>query len=351
MYRLFSSFRKPIVVSLLTLPLVQQTSYSDSTTSSNNPTTTIKKKIIPNLTFKAIEDEEDGVAIIAGTASKSLAQKICAQLGKSLSPTDIAKFSDGETTIRYRDSMRGKDVFIIQTCSAPVNESTMELLLAIGAAKRAGAASVTAVIPYFGYRLNRRGFPISSTHHSRFLWNAANDIAKMLLVVGADKVISVDLQRPGQNHEGCFFKNALPAETISTNDLFINHFKEYLEQDASVIIISPNTELVKKAKKYQTKLRSARPDLLVDCGAILRSDADPVPINGSNLDIRGDVSGKDVILIADYVGKRGCLIFFRFSSRVSMFYRLCSAVEYDVSSPYERWGKKSDNMCLACMAG
>jgi ribose-phosphate pyrophosphokinase len=248
-------------------------------------------------------DEEDPIAIISGTTSKLLSQKICDQLGKNLSPTDISKFSDGETSISLRDSMRGKDVFVIQTCAAPVNESTMELLLAIGAAKRAGASSVTAIIPYFGYRLNRRGFPISSTHHSRFLWNASFDIAKMLMVLGADKVLSVDLQRPGQNHEACFFKNSLPAETISTSDLFIQFFQETLPKNGSLIIMSPNTELVKKAKKYQSKLRSVRSDLVVDCGAFLRNDAETIPLNASSLEIKGDVKGKDVILISDYIGK------------------------------------------------
>ena len=281
-------FRRGFVASIGLLSSLSKPSYSDGEQAVKAP---------------KIDFSEENFAIIAGTASKSLATKISSHLGTKLSPTDISKFSDGETSISYRDSMRGKDVFVVQTCSAPVNETTMELLLAIGAAKRAGAASVTAVIPYFGYRLNRRGFPISSTHHSRFLWNAANDIAKMLLILGADKVISVDLQRPGQNHEACFFKNALPAETVSTNDLFINFFSKFFERDSSLIVLSPTTELVKKAKKYQNKLRKARPDLLVDCGAILRGDADAVAVNGTNLEIKGDVSGKSVILIADYLGE------------------------------------------------
>lgn len=246
---------------------------------------------------------DENVAIIAGTSSKELAQQICNQLGMDLSPTDISKFSDGETSISLRDSMRGKDVFVIQTCAAPVNESTMELLLSIGAAKRSGAATVTAVIPYFGYRFNRRGFHTSSTHHSRFLWNASYDIAKMLLIIGADKVISMDLQRPGQNEEACFFKNLLPAESITTNDLFIQYMANNLPKDGNVIILSPNTELVKKAKKYQYRLRLLRPDLLVDCGAFLRNDSDVIPLSGSHVEIKGEVKDKDVILIADYIGK------------------------------------------------
>lgn len=251
--------------------------------------------------FPRGEEEEESFAIISGSASKELSQRVCSELGKKLSPVDISKFSDGETSISLRESMRGKDVFVIQTCNAPVNDSTMELLLSIGAAKRSGASSVTVIVPYFAYRLNRRGLPISSTHHSRFLWNAANDIAKMLLIMGADKVISVDLQRPGQNHEACFFKNHLPAETISTTDLFIDHLGKNLTSNGSTIIMSSNTELVKKARKFQYKLKQVRSDLSVDCGAIMRNDSDPLPLNGNNLDVKGDVKGKDVILIEDYI--------------------------------------------------
>jgi ribose-phosphate pyrophosphokinase len=296
MRRLFHNISRPLLVSFLSASYVCSSSHLEPSEKNRKP---LKKNEKLDLSVRS----DDNVAIIAGTASKELSQRVCDEMGKQLSPTEVSKFSDGETSISLRDSMRGKDVFIIQTCSSPVNESTMELLLSIGAARRSGASSVTAVIPYFGYRLNRRGFPMSSTHHSRFLWNAANDIAKMLLILGADKVISFDLQRPGQNHEACFFKNSLPAETVSTNDLFIQHFSNNLPQNTSVIIVAPTTELVKKAKKYQMRLRSSRSDLHVDCGAFLRTDADSIPLNGAGIEMKGDVKDKVVILIADYIGK------------------------------------------------
>lgn len=250
-----------------------------------------------------VEKEADpDIAIISGTANRALSEKICLVMNRTLSDVEINKFSDGEISINIKESMRGKDVFVVQTCSPPVNENIMELLLSVAAAKRAGASTVTAVIPYFPYKLNRRGLPISTTHHSRFLWNASADVAKMLHILGVDKVISVDLQRTGQGHEACFFKAQLPAETISTNDLFVEYFARTLD-NYPIAIVSPNTEYAKKARKIQKKLAAARPGMSVDYAVFLRSDAEPVIGKGVTLDFQGDVKGKDVILIEDYIGE------------------------------------------------
>eukprot|EP01039_Chlorochromonas_danica_P004168 gene4166-4579_t len=244
---------------------------------------------------------EPSVSIISGTANKSLSQRISTLLGRDLSNVDIHKFSDGEISIQINESMRGKDVFIIQTCSPPVNDRIMELILSVAAAKRSGATTITAIIPYFGYKLNRRGLPISSTHHTRFLWNAAGDLAKMLQVAGVDKVISVDLQRTGQGHEACFLKAQLPAETISTNDLFVDYFQKKLDPTCPIVIVAANIENAKKAKKYQKKLSLGLPTAKIDCAAFLRTDAESTIFKGAQLELQGDVKGKDVVLIEDYI--------------------------------------------------
>lgn len=109
------------------------------------------------------------IEIISGTANRSLSEKIATIIGKPLCDVDTTRFSDGEILVKINESMRSKDVFIIQTCGAPVNDNVVELLLSIAAAKRSGAHTVTAVVPYFGYKLNRRELPISTTHNSRFL--------------------------------------------------------------------------------------------------------------------------------------------------------------------------------------
>lgn len=251
-----------------------------------------------------LDSEEDPeVSIISGSSNRALSEKIAKELGRKLSNVEIKHFSDGEISIVINESMRGKDVFILQSCAPAVNDSVMELLLAVAAARRCGAMTVTAVIPFFGYRLNRRGLPISTTHHSRFLWSAATDLAKMLLVMGVDKVISVDLQRPGQGHEACFFHTSLPAETITTHDLFVQHFHKILPLSSAdkLAIVSPNVEFVKKAKKFQSKLSQLRPDQEIDCAVFLRSDSDLSFTKGAALELQGDVRGKDVILIEDYI--------------------------------------------------
>lgn len=192
---------------------------------------------------------------MSGSTNTKLTKDICGYLGTSPANMDVTRFSDGEVTCMINESIRGKDVFCVQSCAPPVNDSVVELLLTVTALRRSGANTITAVIPYFGYKFHtKRGLPISTTYESRFLWNAAGDVAKMLQVVGVDKVVSVDLQRPGQGHEACFFDSSVPVETISTEGLFVDYFSETLDFSRPVVIVSPSTEYVKKAKKFQKKL-------------------------------------------------------------------------------------------------
>ena len=197
----------------------------------------------------------DDFAVLSGSSNRELTLEVCKRLGTTPTKMDITRFSDGEVSCEINESIRGKDVFIVQSCASPVNDSIMELLLTVTAVRRSGGATITAIIPYFGYKFHRkRGLPISTTYESRFMWNAASDVAKMLLVVGVDRVVSVDLQRPGQGHEACFFDGTVPVETISTTDLFVDHFANTLDLSVPVVVVSPATEYVKKAKKFLNKL-------------------------------------------------------------------------------------------------
>ena len=126
------------------------------------------------------------IKIFAGNSSKKLAQAICEQLDLELGKMDVGKFSDGETAVNIKESVRGCDVFIIQSTNTPVNDNLMELLLIIDACKRASAMRITAVIPYFGYarqdRKARARDPIS-----------AKLVADILQTAGADRVLTMDL--------------------------------------------------------------------------------------------------------------------------------------------------------------
>ncbi len=265
--------------------------------------------------------------IVSGSANTSLSNSVCQSLGTTVAPVDVTRFSDGEISCIINESVRGKDTYLIQSFGSPVNDNVMELLLTITALRRAGANSITAVIPYYGYKFHRnRGMPISTTMQSRFLWNASADIAKMLSVCGVDKVISVDLQRPGQNQEAAFFPGSIPVETIDSNSLFVNYFTkgDMIKDGDNFVVLSPNTEFVKKAKRFQRKLqdsiRSKGIDATVGYAAFLDDEVNDneVPQGpGSSTNsaprisvapklegaeaLLGDVNGADVIIVDDIV--------------------------------------------------
>jgi ribose-phosphate pyrophosphokinase len=195
------------------------------------------------------------LTIIGGSAHRPLAESIAHEVKMPLCKATLSRFADGEVLVQIMDNVRGQDVFIIQPCAAPVNDSIMELLLTVSCARRSGARRVTAVIPYFGYKHHRRGNAISTKHNSRFLWSGAGDFALMLEELGADHIIAVDLQRPGQGSEACFFDNQVPVETIVTTDLFIDNLLNKQKLSGPLTVVAPNAECYKKAKKFQGELQ------------------------------------------------------------------------------------------------
>jgi len=249
------------------------------------------------------------LAIITGSAHKVLADEISHSIGVPLTEASVSRFSDGEVALRIDESLHGKNVFIVQTCAAPVNDSIMELLLAVSCANRAAARRVIAVIPYFGYKHHRRGSPISTTLHSRFLSSSAMDFAKMLEILGVDHVITVDLQRPGQGHEACFFDNMIPLETIQTRELLIDYFVQNIQLKPNVVVISPNTECVKKAKQFQLGLKTAYPDMNVRVAVFDGLEVEAGPSDPNFKILLGDVTvkGADIVIVDDLVDTAGTL--------------------------------------------
>lgn len=207
--------------------------------------------------FKRDDVTLDSMCLIAGTGHPALAQEISDGLDKPLTKTEISRFADGEVSIQILENLRDKDVFIIQPCVAPVNDSIMELLLTVSCARRAGARRIVAVIPYFGYKHYRRSTPLSTKLNSRFLSSSAVDFAHMLQEMGVDRVISVEIQRPGQGHEACFFDNAVPLETAVTTDAFTKHLIKNHVLKEPVAVVTPNAEYHKKARKFQKALQKS----------------------------------------------------------------------------------------------
>lgn len=168
-------------------------------------------------------------------------------------------FNLGEVNIKIDDPVRGKDVFYIQSASAPSSDNIIEMLLFISACRRSGAKRVTAVVPYFPFKHRRLGTMSSTKYNSRFLSSASMDFAIMMQEMGVDRVIAVDLQRPGQGQEACFFDNSIPLEVVLTTNLMIEHFVRYshrfFKKERPIVVVAPNREVLKRALKVSVGLR------------------------------------------------------------------------------------------------
>lgn len=249
------------------------------------------------------------LALIGGTGNQELAKEVSGLIGLDLEKVKISRFSDGEVCVRLLQNIRGRDAYIIQPCAAPVNDSIMELLLTISAAKRAGANRVTAVIPYFGYKHHRRGTAISTRHQSRFLSSAAMDFARMLEEMGVDRVITVDLQRPGQGQEACFFDNGVPLEVILTTDFMLDEFVKHTPLSNNVVIVSPNAECVKKARKFQIGLKNGY-NKDAKLAAFFHNESGSGPADVTQLEFlpgKAQIAGADVVIVDDMVDSAGTL--------------------------------------------
>jgi len=265
------------------------------------------KKSIPKLPSVTL----DSLTFISGTAHRDLAESISKEIGVPLCKASVSRFADGEVSIAINENIRGQDVYIVQTCAAPVNDSIVELLLTVSCARRANVRRITAVIPYFGYKHHRRGNAISTKHHSRFLWSGAGDFAAMLQEMGVDRVITVDLQRPGQGLEASFFDNTVPLETILTTDLFINKLVHEHHLVEPVTVVAPNAECYSKARKFQSLLQKSLKSE-VKLLTFFSPDGGSGPIDVSQLKLLGDkpveVPAGDVIIVDDMVDSAGTII-------------------------------------------
>ena len=248
--------------------------------------------------------------LLAGSSHRDLAMKISELIGVPVAKASVSRFSDGEVSIQVNDSLRGQDVFVVQTCAAPVNDSIIELLLTVSCARRSGAKRVIAVIPYFGYKHHRRGSVVSTTYHSRFLSSGAMDFAKMLQEMGVDRVISVDLQRPGQGQEACFFDTSVPLEVVLSNEAMVRHLVNEVKLADRIVVVSANTEGFKKARKFQVGLLNSTASSVQLATFVSRESTGSGPIDTTKLELLGDnlhIDGADVLIVDDMVDTAGTL--------------------------------------------
>jgi len=226
---------------------------------------------------------ESSSIVFSGTATRYLAEKICQSLGCPLGQLQITKFSDGEFAVSYEESIRGRDVFLVQS-TFPNSDNLMELLLMIDAAKRASARTINAVIPYFGWaRQDRKDKPRVSI--------GAKLVADLLSVAGVNRVITMDLH--ADQIQGFF---DVPVDHLYASGVILPYLQGLHLED--LVIASPDVGGSKRANTYAKYLGCP----LVLCNKT-RARANVV----STMQIIGDVEGKNVVIVDDMVDTAGTI--------------------------------------------
>ena len=230
--------------------------------------------------------------IITGNANPELAQKIAEHCFSDLVPAKITTFADGESSVEFTENIRGEDVFIIQSTCTPVNDSLMELLIMVDAARRSSASRITAVIPYFGYaRQDRKSAsrtPIT-----------AKLVANLLTTSGTDRILTMDLHA-GQI-QGFF---DIPVDDLTSRVAFAKDIKKQFYKDGNnideveTVFVSPDAGGVVRARKFA--------DMFGGDIAIVDKRR-PEAGKSEVMNLIGDVKGKHAILVDDIVDSGGTL--------------------------------------------
>ena len=224
------------------------------------------------------------VVIISGNSNRALVKRICDELGIDESACEVKQFSDGEISIDIMDSVRGRDVFVIQPTSGPVNDHLMELLILIDALKRASAGRINAVVPYYGYarqdRKVRAREPIT-----------AKLVANLITVSGADRVICMDLHA-GQI-QGYF---DIPVDHLTAVPYLAKYFKSHIDTD-NIVAVSPDLGGVTRTRKFAEELNGA-PIAIIE-------KRRPKANENVVMNVIGSIEGKDCILVDDIIDTAG----------------------------------------------
>ena len=227
------------------------------------------------------------IKLFAGNSNPVLAKRIADALGLTLSDCVCKKFADGEISVSFNETVRGCDVFLIQSTCCPVNDNFMELLIMIDACRRASAGRITAVMPYFGYaRQDRKAKardPIS-----------AKLCAEMLEAAGADRVLTMDLH--ASQIQGFF---NIPVDNLLGTKILTQYFYDRLGvSNPDYVVVSPDLGSVTRVRKFTDKL---------DLPMAIVDKRRPKPNVSEVMNIIGDVRDKHVILVDDMVDTAGTL--------------------------------------------
>lgn len=222
-----------------------------------------------------------GFKLISGTANRGLAEEIARQLGVELCRVTLNRFADGEIFVRIDENVRGADVFIVQPTNPPA-ENIMELLLLVDAARRASAARVTCVMPYYGYsRQDRKDQPRVSI--------GAKLVANLIQRAGADRVLGLDFH---QHALQGFFD--IPVDHLYAAPVLVSHFKKKKYTD--LVVVAPDVGSAKMARGFAKRL---------DASLAIIDKRRPAPNVAEALNVVGEVEGRDCIIPDDMIDTAG----------------------------------------------
>lgn len=264
---------------------------------------------------------DDKLVVFSGNSNKPLAEKIAQNLKIKLGKILATRFSDGEVRVKIEENVRGKDIFVIQPTCPPVNENLMELLIILDALRRASAARITAVIPYFGYaRQDRKDQPRVPI--------TAKLVANLLTVAGAKRVLTLDLHA-GQV-QGFF---DIPLDHLYAIDVFLKYFKKI--KLSNLVIVSPDVGGIKMARAYAKRFRANL--AIVD----KRRNS---PSSTEVMHILGEVKNKNVIIVDDIIATGSSLIEAAKALKEAGAKRIYAAITHGVLS--SNAVEKIENSCI-----
>ena len=226
------------------------------------------------------------IKVFSGNSNPELAESIAKRLDLPLGRASVSKFSDGEISCQLQETVRGYDVFIVQSTSHPVNDHLMELLIMIDAARRASAGRITAVIPYYGYaRQDRKMHPRDPI--------TAKLVADLITVAGAHRVLTMDLH--AAQIQGYF---NIPLDHMGGMPILGAHYIERGFPSDDLVVVSPDLGSVTRARNLANRLHA--PLAIVD-------KRRPRPNVSEVMNIIGDVAGKRALLVDDMIDTAGTL--------------------------------------------
>ena len=232
----------------------------------------------------------DNIKIFCGNSNPEFAKTVCKMLSLDMGKCEVKTFADGEVCVSMEETVRGADVFLIQSTCKPVNNNLMELLVMIDACRRASAGRITAVIPYFGYARQDRKAKSRDPISSKL-------VANMITAAGANRVLTMDLHAP--QIQGFF---DIPLDHLLGNPVFVNYYLEKFDESKynhdEFVVVSPDVGSVARARAFAAKVHMGL--AIVDKR---RQKANVCEV----MNVIGDVKGKNCIIFDDMVDTAGSL--------------------------------------------